>query len=71
MMERAEAYFHAVLFALQVATIVYVTVFGSSSARSRQGRDVDMPKEVTIKAFAAWLRRNGFNELRGKKTGHR
>jgi predicted RNA binding protein YcfA (HicA-like mRNA interferase family) len=25
-----------------------------------------MPKEVTIKAFAAWLRRNGFNELRGK-----
>jgi predicted RNA binding protein YcfA (HicA-like mRNA interferase family) len=32
---------------------------------------VDMPKEVTIKAFAAWLRRNGFNELRGKKTGHR
>ena len=70
-MERAEAYFHAVLFALQVATIVYVTVFGSSSARSRQGRDVDMPKEVTIKALTAWLRRNGFNELRGKKTGHR
>jgi len=28
-MERAEAYFHAVLFALQVATIVYVTVFGA------------------------------------------
>ena len=45
-MERAEAYFHAVLFALQVATIVYVTVFGSSSARSRQGRDVDMPRLV-------------------------
>ena len=43
----------------------------SSSARSRQGRDVDMPKEVTIKALTAWLRRNGFNELRGKKTGHR
>jgi hypothetical protein len=30
-----------------------------------------MPKEVTIKALTAWLRRNGFNELRGKKTGHR
>src|SRR5258708_35739932 len=43
----------------------------SSSARSRQGRDVNMPKEVTIKASTAWLRRNGFNELRGKKTGHR
>jgi ubiquinone/menaquinone biosynthesis C-methylase UbiE len=43
----------------------------SSSARSRQGRDVDMPKEVTIRALTAWLRRNGFNELRGKKTGHR
>src|SRR5260370_40436666 len=43
----------------------------SSSARSRQGRDVDMPKEVTIKALTAWLRRAGYNELRGKKTGHR
>ena len=32
---------------------------------------MDMPKEVTIRALTAWLRRNGFNELRGKKTGHR
>ena len=32
---------------------------------------MDMPKEVTIKTLTAWLRRNGFNELRGKKTGHR
>jgi predicted RNA binding protein YcfA (HicA-like mRNA interferase family) len=30
-----------------------------------------MPKEVTIKTLTAWLRRNGFKELRGKKTGHR
>ena len=30
-----------------------------------------MPKEVTVKAFVAWLLRNGFNELPGKKGGHR
>jgi predicted RNA binding protein YcfA (HicA-like mRNA interferase family) len=30
-----------------------------------------MPKEVTVKALTVWLRRNGFNELTGKKTGHR
>jgi hypothetical protein len=30
-----------------------------------------MPKEVAIKALTAWLRRAGFNELRGKKTEHR
>jgi predicted RNA binding protein YcfA (HicA-like mRNA interferase family) len=30
-----------------------------------------MPREVTVKAFIAWLLRNGFKELTGKKTGHR
>jgi predicted RNA binding protein YcfA (HicA-like mRNA interferase family) len=30
-----------------------------------------MPKEVTVKELVAWLLRNGFNELPGKKGGHR
>jgi predicted RNA binding protein YcfA (HicA-like mRNA interferase family) len=30
-----------------------------------------MPNEVTVRGMAAWLLRNGFTELTGKKTGHR
>ena len=30
-----------------------------------------MSKEVTVKGLVAWLLRNGFNELPGKKGGHR
>jgi predicted RNA binding protein YcfA (HicA-like mRNA interferase family) len=30
-----------------------------------------MPKEVTVKVLIARLLRNGFNELPGKKGGHR
>jgi predicted RNA binding protein YcfA (HicA-like mRNA interferase family) len=30
-----------------------------------------MSNEVTVRAMTAWLLRHGFEELRGKKTGHR
>jgi predicted RNA binding protein YcfA (HicA-like mRNA interferase family) len=32
---------------------------------------VSMPNEVTVRGMTAWLLRNGFQELTGKKTGHR
>jgi predicted RNA binding protein YcfA (HicA-like mRNA interferase family) len=30
-----------------------------------------MTNEVTVRGMAGWLLRNGFEELTGKKTGHR
>jgi hypothetical protein len=30
-----------------------------------------MTNEVTVRGMASWLLRNGFEELTGKKTGHR
>jgi predicted RNA binding protein YcfA (HicA-like mRNA interferase family) len=30
-----------------------------------------MTNEVTVRGMASWLLRNGFEELTGKRTGHR